>query len=59
MNKKRHPRKGLHKCVACGVWLEEGTHMIYEEDPYAHEIHGDTTKVWECSSCRHESAMDI
>ena len=59
MRKGKGWKKGHHKCVSCGCWVKEGEHMIYDSDPYADEIHNDNTKVWECSSCRHESAMDI
>ena len=43
------------KCCGCGTTedLELGP------DPFMEEIHHDDTPVWECESCRHESAMDI
>lgn len=33
--------------------------MEYGPDPFAEEIRGDSTPVWECSYHRFESAMDI
>ena len=42
-------------CCDCG-----GTENLeYGPDPFAEEIGGNETPVWECSACRHESAMDI
>lgn len=31
----------------------------YGPDPFASEIRGDDTDVWECDSCRYSSARDI
>ena len=42
-------------CVSCG-----GTENLeWGPDPYAEEIRGDDTPVWECVHCREESARDI
>lgn len=43
------------KCCGCGA--TEG--LSFVPDPYAYEINGNDEDVWECESCRHESAMDI
>lgn len=42
-------------CCSCGGT----TDLKYGPDPYAEEIGGNDTPVWECVSCRHERAMDI
>lgn len=42
------------KCVSCGCRGAE-----YGADPYAAEIGGDDTPVWECSSCRCASIWEI
>ncbi len=33
--------------------------VSWRSDPYAEEIHGDTTKMWLCDDCEYEYAMDI
>lgn len=43
------------KCCECGTTED----VTFEADPYAEEIGGDDTPVWECGECRHESAMSI
>lgn len=47
-----------HKCVSCGKMFDEKD-IEYAPDPYAEDIGGNHTPVWECAKCRHESAMDI
>lgn len=42
-----------HKC-ACGKPA-----TMFEADPYASEIHGDDTPMWQCDDCNCNSAMDI
>ena len=51
----------VHECCSCGKWAteHETNPVIFESDPYAEEINGDSTEVWECEECRHQSAMDI
>lgn len=44
------------KCCSCG---KTGDDVTYGPDPYAEEIAGDPTPVWECEECRYQSAMDI
>ena len=48
----------IHYCEDCGKPFCE-RHIIYEEDPFAAEIHDDHTKVWACEDCRLESVADI
>ena len=33
--------------------------LTFDVDPFAEEIHGDSTLYWDCEGSRHESAMDI
>jgi len=54
--KKRKVKR--HKCVGCKKLFKE-KEIEYSSDPYAEDIDGDTTKVWECESCREESSRDI
>jgi hypothetical protein len=42
-------------CIHCGTTAN----LEFGPDPYAMEIHGDETPVWECYYCRYESAMDV
>lgn len=56
--RKRNEEDGKHKCIACGGYYEE-PYIIFESDPYADEIHGDNTPVWECRACRYQSCADI
>lgn len=42
-------------CCSCGGTAD----LAYGPDPYAEEIEGNDTPVWECASCRHDSAMEI
>jgi hypothetical protein len=44
------------KCCRCG---KVGDDVTYGPDPFAEEIAGDDTPVWECEECRYQSAMDI
>jgi hypothetical protein len=50
--------KNLHRCYSCKKYFCK-EHIEYDADPYASEIGGDNTKVWECFECRKESALDI
>lgn len=47
-----------HRCVHCNKLFRE-EEMIYGPDPFASEIHGIDTKVWECEQCHYESMMEI
>ena len=47
------------KCSCCGCKNSEKNPVIKAPDPYQSEINDDETEVWECASCREESAMDI
>ncbi len=47
-----------HICVGCRKKFPE-SEIEFAPDPYAEDIGGDKTPVWECRNCRHESAMDI
>ena len=42
-------------CCSCGC-IDD---LSFGPDPYAEEIGGNATPVWECGSCRYQSAMDI
>lgn len=44
------------KCCSCG---KVGDDVTFEADPFAEEMNGNDTPVWECADCRRESAMDI
>lgn len=44
------------ECKSCGSTAEDVT---LAPDPFAEEIYGDVTPVWECENCRYESARDI
>jgi hypothetical protein len=37
----------------------EGNMVEWRTDPFAEEIHGDSTLMWLCDECEHEYAMDI
>lgn len=45
-----------HRCYGCGELKEDCT---FAPDPYRSDVGNDETPVWECSPCRHDSAMDI
>ena len=47
------------KCSCCGCNNTKENPVTKEPDPFALEIHGDDTEVWECAICRENSAMDI
>jgi hypothetical protein len=47
------------KCSHCGCENTEEYPVTKGPDPFQWEINDDKTEVWECRSCRHESAMDI
>jgi hypothetical protein len=42
-------------CESCGMEKE----CWFGPDPFAEEIHGDSTPVWQCGDCSYESMMDI
>lgn len=42
-------------CCDCGGT----TDLSYAPDPYNEDINGNDEPVWECDSCRYNSAMDI
>jgi hypothetical protein len=33
--------------------------FAFQADPFAEEIHGDSTPIWQCETCSYNSAMDI
>ncbi len=45
----------MPSCAICGAY----ENLIFGADPFAEEINGDPTPIWECKNCRRESAMDI
>jgi len=47
------------ECDVCGCSDSEGNPVTLDPDPFAEEIKGDNTKVWECERCRRSSAQDI
>ena len=47
-----------HICAGCGNKFSENE-IEFSPDPYAEEINGNDTKVWECKDCRDSSAFDI
>ena len=48
------------RCVECGrIFDIDSGEISFGPDPYAEDIGGDSTSVWECDSCRHQSGMDI
>jgi hypothetical protein len=47
--------KRVTTCLSC----EQEVECIWDADPYAEEIHNNSTPVWECVPCRRESARDI
>lgn len=47
------------KCTVCGCSNTEENPVTKGPDPYASELHGDETEVWECESCRELSAHEI
>ncbi len=54
----------IHTCECCGHQASEykeldSNPVTFDADPFAEEIRGDPTPLWECASCRHDSAMDI
>jgi uncharacterized protein with PIN domain len=51
-------KEKMHRCVSCEKMFPESK-IEFSPDPYAEEISGNKTPVWECESCRHESAMGI
>jgi hypothetical protein len=52
----KYPNKEEHKCCSCG---KVGDDVTYGSDPYAEEVNGDDTPVWECEECRYQSRLDI
>ena len=42
-------------CEICGAT----DNLLWEPDPYAHEINDDDTPVWLCEDCRQELEDDI
>jgi uncharacterized protein with PIN domain len=55
MNDPTEGDRKVTRCESCGDTVE----CEYAPDPFAEDVHHDFTLVWECASCRHESAMDI
>ena len=47
------------KCIDCGCEDSEKNPVTLGPDPYAEEINGDNTEVWECQRCRDSSLEDI
>jgi len=50
-------KKRRVRCVECGE-LFDREDIKYAPDPFAEEINGDDTPVWECDECRYQSYMD-
>jgi hypothetical protein len=50
----------FQECCLCGGKFSVASGDIeFSPDPFSEEINGDSTPVWECHDCRHESAMNI
>ncbi len=47
------------KCSVCGCEDSKGNPVTLEPDPYASEIKGNETPIWECKRCRQESVREI
>lgn len=47
-----------HICVGCHKKFPE-SQIEFAPDPYDEEINGNEKPVWECESCRAESASEI
>lgn len=47
------------KCEECGCSNTKENPVYKAPDPYAEEINDDSTEVWKCDKCRHESLMEI
>lgn len=43
------------ECCSCGTNVD----VEFGPDPYAEDVYGDYTPVWECRICREISADDI
>lgn len=52
-------QEGEMKCTRCSCSNTKENPVTKAPDPYASEIHDDDTDVWECASCREQSALDI
>lgn len=48
--------KLLHECYRCNEMRDDCT---FAPDPFNSDINDDETEVWECPSCREDSAGDI
>ncbi len=48
----------IGRCSQCSK-LIYGSDALPEPDPFAEEIHDDTTPVVQCNECKVESALDI
>lgn len=46
-------------CHKCGAESTPENPITWGPDPFAEEIDGDDTPIWECKNCRDESADDI
>ena len=44
-----------HACEQCGTTDD----VTFAADPFAAEIHNDSTPRYMCGGCRYQSAMDI
>jgi hypothetical protein len=56
----------MAKCDNCGYEIVENPWgsgcdgiMSWDVDPFAEEIHGDSSLYWDCTGNRYQSAMDI
>lgn len=58
MKAKKVKKEKRHFCNHCRHLFPE-SEIIFDVDPYAHDIGGDDTKVWECKPCREISAWEI
>jgi uncharacterized protein YlaI len=43
------------ECESCG----RKDDLVYDVNPYTHELYGDTIKVYMCRNCRYEATRDI
>ena len=54
------PVNDQQKCFRCGwVFSIDAEEIWLAPDPFAEEVYGDCTPVWECHTCREESAEEV
>lgn len=47
--------RAVAECCLCHIVRE----CVYEADPYADDVHNDSTPVWECDPCRRDQVQAI